>query len=656
VDDSWCCQEDVDIFDPSLTWQYDAFNVTQDGIDGVGWDGTVHVRAGKYDENLVINKSLTLRSTDGWRDTTIDPAMDSIIRIEGDVDVTVQGFEITEGSWGIYIGEVWSTVNILDCFIHDNAFDGIRVVSSGDVLNIERNIISQNGGCNGSGIYIQQAWTTVNILNNIIGAWRDGEGTGATYTGNQNDGIDIDDVPVGTDVIIEGNHIVENGIIVSADHGINLDSVAGNVDIQDNVIGAWTYGDFRFGGNKNHGVHVGPVSDTGRVNIEGNAISENGHDGINFGQGAGAILGRVIIHENLIGGWTCYPGDYGYTGAPERYTGNYGEGIYIYQVGESGMVTIEDNKISENGYDTGIYFVLVYGMVTIARNDIGAWEDSHGEIYPGNEGQGIWVSSVPSGAVLTIGPDNRIKGNTGDGIDILASQLDSSIDIHHNVVQQNGPWVCGTGIKLGSGGVCGAMVRDNIITNNHKGIYLDTYSTQNTIQDNLIRDNGHGVWVEGNDNQILRNNILNNQDAEGSGIHIVSLHGYPVSGNVIHCNNIAGNWPYGVYYETANADGMTEGIYSQNGDEAVDATGNWWGCIDGPGALGCDTVFGNVLYYFWLLDEFQYCGQCGGAPRPTPAPAAPPGVPTVNHWGIVAMITLFAGLLVWRVWRRRLAS
>jgi len=31
----------------------------------------------------------------------------------------------------------------------------------------------------------------------------------------------------------------------------------------------------------------------------------------------------------------------------------------------------------------------------------------------------------------------------------------------------------------------------------------------------------------------------------------------------------------------------------------------------------------------------------------------PPSVPAINHWGIVAMITLFAGFLVWTVRRRR---
>jgi uncharacterized repeat protein (TIGR01451 family) len=41
---------------------------------------------------------------------------------------------------------------------------------------------------------------------------------------------------------------------------------------------------------------------------------------------------------------------------------------------------------------------------------------------------------------------------------------------------------------------------------------------------------------------------------------------------------------------------------------------------------------------------------------PISPPRLVPAVPTVNHWGIVAMITLFAGLLVWTVRRRRAAS
>jgi uncharacterized repeat protein (TIGR01451 family) len=43
-------------------------------------------------------------------------------------------------------------------------------------------------------------------------------------------------------------------------------------------------------------------------------------------------------------------------------------------------------------------------------------------------------------------------------------------------------------------------------------------------------------------------------------------------------------------------------------------------------------------------------------PISVPGPTPPPGVPTLNHWGIVAMITVFAGLLVWAVRRRQIIS
>ena len=53
VDDDWSGQSDVNVFDPALTWQYNAFNSLQDGIDAVP-SGTasnrsiVHVLDGTY--------------------------------------------------------------------------------------------------------------------------------------------------------------------------------------------------------------------------------------------------------------------------------------------------------------------------------------------------------------------------------------------------------------------------------------------------------------------------------------------------------------------------------------------------------------------------------------------------------------------------------
>ena len=80
--------------------------------------------------------------------------------------------------------------------------------------------------------------------------------------------------------------------------------------------------------------------------------------------------------------------------------------------------------------------------------------------------------------------------------------------------------------------------------------------------------------------------------------------------------------------------------------------------VSGAGAdIDCDgnlwaATYDNQMTY--LLDTDRPADCCPTEPVP-PSPS-PPGVPTTNHWGIVAMITLFSGLLVWTVRRRRLSS
>ncbi len=86
---------------------------------------------------------------------------------------------------------------------------------------------------------------------------------------------------------------------------------------------------------------------------------------------------------------------------------------------------------------------------------------------------------------------------------------------------------------------------------------------------------------------------------------------------------------------------------------------------DGSGVLGSTAVWdprltpGDYDMVFDVDGDTKYDAATeavdSGSPGFTVVPTSPPGVPTMNHWGIVAMTTLFAGLLVWTVRRRRLA-
>jgi hypothetical protein len=160
-----------------------------------------------------------------------------------------------------------------------------------------------------------------------------------------------------------------------------------------------------------------------------------------------------------------------------------------------------------------------------------------------------------------------------------------------------------------------------------------TGSNRNTFESFDIHDTCYGFHIHESDyNTITKSNIHDNV----RGVSIHSIH--ESEGNKINCNNIYRNTEYGVF---------------KMDPPDVDATGNWWGDAHGPSHSpgNGDEISDNVLYDPYLSLQFQYCGQCGGALPPPPS-----AVPTVNHWGIVAMITLFAGLLVWTVRRKRLAS
>jgi hypothetical protein len=161
-----------------------------------------------------------------------------------------------------------------------------------------------------------------------------------------------------------------------------------------------------------------------------------------------------------------------------------------------------------------------------------------------------------------------------------------------------------------------------------------TGSNGNTFESFDIHDTCYGFYIsKSSDNLITKSNIHDNIE----GVHLCSAPQTCV-GDALHCNNIYRNTDYGVYKENP---------------PDVDATGNWWGDAHGPSQSpgNGDEISDNVLYDPYLSFEFEYCGQCGGT-LPPPASA----VPTVNNWGIITMIALFAGLLVWSVRRRRLAS
>jgi hypothetical protein len=86
--------------------------------------------------------------------------------------------------------------------------------------------------------------------------------------------------------------------------------------------------------------------------------------------------------------------------------------------------------------------------------------------------------------------------------------------------------------------------------------------------------NARGVLITGSD---VRTNGVGIQASDDG-----------ASGNVANGNNIVGNGT---------------GAINLDPDDSFDALSNYWGCAGGPGAGGCDTVSGNVLFDPWLTEE-----------------------------------------------------
>ena len=461
----------------------------QDALDAASGGDTITVYPGTYEENIVIDKSITLQSTGDIGNTTIcgdgtTPAVTVVGASPFSGTAVVQGFNVTAdntNAYGINVSGLASggTVNIggseLGNLIHGNSH-GIHVggVDATSEVTILHNAIFGNAidGVN-FGVGMSPMDGTAVIQENYIGAIYlydpvfmpvplVGDGNGAH-------GIHMYQVGANGTATIYGNTIADN-----LSDGIHIVSVCGEVQMTENSVSEWEYWydetyNLTVEGNHDDGIEVCDVDSDATLNIEHNMIAENEQDGIDLG-GAGSIAGNVTITNNRVGAYTYYPDQYGQPGPPHPFAGNGGHGIYVdATIDAPGSVTIMSNTVSENGSPaSGIHVDgVVDGGLYFGGNTIGAWEDGDGGVYGGNAGAGVYLGSDVSGAYMIA---------------------------------------------------------------------------------NIIRGNDHGIFILGDYSYIIGNEITDNTAAPFSGIHLTA----DAEDNTIYCNNISGNsgsGGYGVYSE-----------------------------------------------------------------------------------------------------------
>ncbi len=201
VDDDWAGASPGDLVDGHI-FGTDAFAKIQDGIDAVASPGTVHVAAGTYFENIVMDNWKSLRG--GWNGDSIrptvyaaDPNTDTIRLIN--YTGTIEGLGVTGASSAYGINCIANggnnTAQITDCkvygnnigihinavgntddcspYIHENFIYSNTTRGIGNMMyssaTIEGNYIYENGsGSVGDGGIGNRDNSTATIINNII--------------------------------------------------------------------------------------------------------------------------------------------------------------------------------------------------------------------------------------------------------------------------------------------------------------------------------------------------------------------------------------------------------------------------------------------------------------------------------------------------------
>ena len=213
-----------------------------------------------------------------------------------------------------------------------------------------------------------------------------------------------------------------------------------------------------------------------------------------------------------------------------------------------------------------------------------------------NNGNGIWSEFNPNPSNYNSIIGNNISENTKFGILLRSSSND--------------------------------LVEGNIIENNDDGIFLSGSSCQyNTIVDNNIANNNHGIYIGGDPkhNNITKNNIANN----GKGIHVSQS-----SNNIFYQNNFINNTIqiYDTIEEFPDSASPSENIWNYG------VTGNYWSDYTGADSNG-DGI-GDTHYVIDANNQDPY---------PLVETAQIPEFPS---WTPILSLTVVAVVLV--VYRRRL--
>jgi parallel beta-helix repeat protein len=457
-----------------------------------------------------------------------------------------------------------------------NGMDGVAITGSANNLiggigtgGPFNNYISGNLG---NGVSITGAGATGNFVQgNVIGV---NQNAGAALA-NHLDGVLLDGVSSNT---IGGTDAGAGNIIAgNAAAGIELRGAGatGNI-IQANQVGLGDNSSHNLGiGNQHEGVLVSGPSNMigGTTAAERNFIASNAGAGVTLSGPsatgnivAGNSIGIALMVAGGNGGGIFIQGASGNTiggtapGAGNVISANVGDGIDVEDSGSSAIHNvIQGNFIGTDADGSTISFLGNMGsgiFVFASNNTIGGTAPGAGNLVSANTNNGVWLD----------GDGNLVQGN------FIGTDKNGAADLGNGTA----------GVRI-SGGINNTVAGNVVSGNSVHGVVLESSSSGNTVQGNLVGTDATGLVAIGN---------------TGDGIHLTDSSGNMVTGNVI-----SGNSNTGLFITGASSANLVQGNLigtGVNGTEALpnanngvhifDASNNM---IGGTGLNARNVISGN---------------------------------------------------------------
>ena len=582
VDDTWAGTTvgiDPDGSGPATSFGSDAFATIQNGVDAVAPDGTVHVAAGTYSEQVTVAKSLHLLGAGTASSIIQAPGTlpdasqqgSAIIIVSGSgVNAELTGFTVT-GPGPSACGSIRAGIFVRSSAslnIHDNTIQDIRD--------------SAFGGCqNGVGILVgRQAWLTsgtATIHHNTI-------------IGYQKGGIVVDNTA--SDATISDNTVTGAGTTpITAQNGIQV-SRGATANLSGNTV---TGNSFHLTGNASDWGAAGILLyQPGAVVLSGgNTITGNDQN---------------LYYETGVGGVTLGSETLGASSAPV------GTGFDIYN-----DLSAAINATSVNFAGAGDGFAIedrVYhqlddatlGLVTWTANNVYVTTAS-GRIQRGidavasagtvNVAAATFVENVSITKPLTLaGADeattillpavsNPNCGGAGGGS--LCTGASSVILVQANDVTIHDLTVDGDNPALHSGVTAGGAdldARNGIITNHAVGSYDNLEVHHVTVRNIYLR----GMYASTLGSFNFHDDVVTNVQADPASIALFAWYGPGVFQNntVSYANDaISANHSRGIQFLGNTVSHSGSGVHTDNAGET-----GWIGSpdlIQGNSISDCNT-------------------------------------------------------------------